>query len=65
MDPAIAEQLVAQARDEGADLVGPGGLLGDIAWTSTPTDAKGRGAHAGLPRLAVTSHVRGISARKH
>ncbi len=30
VDPAIAEQLVAQARDEGVDLVGPGGLLGEL-----------------------------------
>jgi transposase-like protein len=30
VDPAIAEQLVEQARDEGVDLVGPGGLLGEL-----------------------------------
>lgn len=30
VDPTIAEQLVAQARDEGVDLVGPGGLLGEL-----------------------------------
>jgi putative transposase len=26
----LAEQLVEQARAEGVDLVGPGGLLGDL-----------------------------------
>ena len=26
----LAEQLVEQARAEGVDLVGPGGLLGDV-----------------------------------
>jgi hypothetical protein len=30
VDPMIAEQLVAQARDEGVDLVGPGGLLSEL-----------------------------------
>lgn len=30
VDPAIAEQLVEQARAEGVDLVGPDGLLGQI-----------------------------------
>ena len=30
VDPAIAEQLVERARTEGVDLVGPGGLLGDL-----------------------------------
>jgi hypothetical protein len=30
VDPAIAERLVARARDEGVDLVGPGGLLGEL-----------------------------------
>jgi transposase-like protein len=30
VDPTIAEQLVAQARDEGVDLVGPGGLLSEL-----------------------------------
>jgi transposase-like protein len=30
VDPAIAEQLVEQARADGVDLVGPGGLLGDL-----------------------------------
>lgn len=30
VDPAIAEQLVAQAREDGVDLVGPGGLLGEL-----------------------------------
>ena len=30
IDPTIAERLVAQARDEGVDLVGPDGLLGEL-----------------------------------
>ena len=30
VDPAIAEQLAEQARSEGVDLVGPGGLLGEL-----------------------------------
>jgi len=30
VDPKIAEQLAEQARSEGVDLVGPGGLLGDL-----------------------------------
>ncbi len=30
VDPAIAEQLVEQARADGVDLVGPEGLLGDL-----------------------------------
>lgn len=30
VDPSIAERLVAQARTEGVDLVGPGGLLGEL-----------------------------------
>ena len=30
VDPAIAERLVEQARAEGVDLVGPGGLLGEL-----------------------------------
>jgi len=30
VDPAIAEQLVEQARAEGVDLVGPDGLLGEL-----------------------------------
>jgi transposase-like protein len=30
VDPAIAEQLVEQARTDGVDLVGPGGLLGEL-----------------------------------
>ena len=30
MDPTIAEQLVAQAREDGVDLVGPGGLSGEL-----------------------------------
>lgn len=30
IDPTIAERLVAQARTEGVDLVGPGGLLGEL-----------------------------------
>ena len=30
IDPSIAERLVAQARTEGVDLVGPGGLLGEL-----------------------------------
>ena len=29
-DQAIAEELVARARAEGVDLVGPGGLLGEL-----------------------------------
>ena len=30
VDPAIAEQLVGQARNNGVDLVGPDGLLGQL-----------------------------------
>ena len=30
VDPAIAEQLVAKARADGVDLVGPGGLLSEL-----------------------------------
>ena len=30
IDPALAEQLVEQARTDGIDLVGPGGLLGEL-----------------------------------
>ena len=30
IDPAIAEQLVEQARTDGVDLVGQGGLLGEL-----------------------------------
>jgi transposase-like protein len=30
VDPSIAERLVAQARTEGVDLVGPDGLLGEL-----------------------------------
>ncbi len=30
IDPQIAERLVQQAQDEGIDLVGPGGLLGEL-----------------------------------
>ncbi|MEP1123579.1 MAG: IS256 family transposase [Ilumatobacter sp.] len=30
LDQSIAEELVARARSEGVDLVGPGGLLGDL-----------------------------------
>jgi hypothetical protein len=30
VDPARAEQLVGQAKADGVDLVGPGGLLGDL-----------------------------------
>ncbi len=30
VDPAIAEQLVEQARADGVDLVGPNGLLGQL-----------------------------------
>ena len=30
LDRSIAEELVARARAEGVDLVGPGGLLGDL-----------------------------------
>lgn len=30
IDPAIAEQLVEQARTDGVDLVGPEGLLGKL-----------------------------------
>ncbi|MEZ5340529.1 MAG: IS256 family transposase [Acidimicrobiales bacterium] len=30
VDPSIAEQLVEQARADGVDLVGPGGLLGKL-----------------------------------
>jgi putative transposase len=30
IDPSIAERLVAQAREEGVDLVGPDGLLGEL-----------------------------------
>ena len=30
VDPAIAEQLVDQARTNGVDLVGPDGLLGQL-----------------------------------
>ena len=30
VDPAIAEQLVDQARNDGVDLVGPDGLLGQL-----------------------------------
>ncbi len=30
VDPSIAERLVEQARTEGVDLVGPGGLLGEL-----------------------------------
>ena len=30
VDPANAERLVAQARDERVNLVGPGGLLGEL-----------------------------------
>jgi len=30
LDQSIAEELVAQARADGVDLVGPGGLLGDL-----------------------------------
>jgi len=30
IDPELAEQLVAQARTDGVDLVGPGGLLGEL-----------------------------------
>ena len=30
VDPAIAEQLVEQARTDGVELVGPGGLLGEL-----------------------------------
>jgi transposase-like protein len=30
LDQSVAEELVARARAEGVDLVGPGGLLGDL-----------------------------------
>ncbi len=30
LDPSIAEELVEQARADGVDLVGPGGLLGKL-----------------------------------
>ena len=30
VDPAIAEHLVEQAKEDGVDLVGPNGLLGDL-----------------------------------
>jgi len=30
IDPSIAERLVEQARTDGVDLVGPGGLLGEL-----------------------------------
>ena len=30
LDQSVAEELVAQARADGVDLVGPGGLLGDL-----------------------------------
>jgi len=30
LDQSVAEELVAKARAEGVDLVGPGGLLGDL-----------------------------------
>ena len=30
LDQSVAEELVARARAEGIDLVGPGGLLGDL-----------------------------------
>ena len=30
LDQSIAEELVARARADGIDLVGPGGLLGDL-----------------------------------
>ena len=30
LDQSIAEELVARARADGVDLVGPGGLLGDL-----------------------------------
>jgi len=30
LDQSVAEELVARARAEGTDLVGPGGLLGDL-----------------------------------
>lgn len=30
LDQSIAEELVGRARSEGVDLVGPGGLLGDL-----------------------------------
>ena len=30
LDESVAEELVARARAEGVDLVGPDGLLGDL-----------------------------------
>ena len=30
LDQSVAEELVERARAEGVDLVGPGGLLGDL-----------------------------------
>ena len=41
-DQSLAEQLVEQARAEGVDLVGPGGLLSDLTKQVLETGLGGR-----------------------
>lgn len=50
----LAEQLVEQARAEGVDLVGPGGLLGDLTK---------RVLEAGL-EAEMTDHLRQARPRR-
>lgn len=41
-DQQIAEQLVEQAKTDGVDLVGPGGLLSDLTKTVLETALEAR-----------------------
>ena len=71
VDPAIAEQLVAQAREDGVDLVGPGGLLGELTKQVLETGlddasdvSKGQSrVEDALESMTVGTHARIVQAQ--
>jgi transposase-like protein len=64
--PDLAEQLVEQARSEGIDLVGPGGLLGDLTKRVIEAGLEGEmTAHVGYDRHAVEGRNGGNSRNGH
>ena len=62
VDPSIAERLVAQAREEGVDLVGPDGLLGELTKQVLETGlAVEFDEHLGYAKHAVEGRAGGNS----
>jgi len=62
LDQSVAEELVARARADGVDLVGPGGLLGDLTKQILETGLEVEmDEHLGYPKHDATGRDGGNS----